>query len=163
MKHKCEKCNDTGWYSDNGPGFKKNAGCLLCECKNKTTNPPTPAPTDEEWKCLAPEYCGDDRIAFVCDVCSLTSRLASKITEVEELRKFIDSKLKGNDMADAIGYGVSSDLRLRIMYLTKRQKSAAEAFKTIHWHTADKDFDLKAIRDVCDKWLKETGEINGQE
>ena len=30
---KCETCQDTGWYGDNGPGIKGNNEYQRCECK----------------------------------------------------------------------------------------------------------------------------------
>ena len=30
---KCELCNDTGWYGDNGPGIRGNREYIPCECK----------------------------------------------------------------------------------------------------------------------------------
>jgi len=30
-KPKCEACNDTGWYGDNGPGIIGNKECHLCD------------------------------------------------------------------------------------------------------------------------------------
>ena len=35
-QYKCEQCQDTGWYGDNGPGIKGNREYIRCECK---TNP----------------------------------------------------------------------------------------------------------------------------
>uniref|UniRef100_A0A6H1ZG17 Uncharacterized protein n=1 Tax=viral metagenome TaxID=1070528 RepID=A0A6H1ZG17_9ZZZZ len=32
---KCELCNDTGWYGDNGPGTRGNREFVLCECKSR--------------------------------------------------------------------------------------------------------------------------------
>lgn len=31
---KCELCNNTGWYGDNGPGIKGNQEYNPCECKD---------------------------------------------------------------------------------------------------------------------------------
>ena len=31
-KYKCELCQDTGWYGDNGPGIKGNREYVRCEC-----------------------------------------------------------------------------------------------------------------------------------
>ena len=32
MMDKCELCNGTGWYGDNGPGIKGNREYVQCEC-----------------------------------------------------------------------------------------------------------------------------------
>jgi len=34
-KLKCELCNDTGYYGDNGPGIKGNREYIRCECRGK--------------------------------------------------------------------------------------------------------------------------------
>jgi len=34
-KYKCELCNDTGWYGDNGPGIAGNREYIPCECRKK--------------------------------------------------------------------------------------------------------------------------------
>ena len=41
---KCEDCNDTGWYGDNGPGIKGNKEYGKCEC------PVGASPKSDEYK-----------------------------------------------------------------------------------------------------------------
>lgn len=36
---KCELCNDTGWYGDNGAGIKGNSEIIQCECGVKILPP----------------------------------------------------------------------------------------------------------------------------
>ena len=32
MSEKCEQCNGTGWYGDNGPGIRINGEYVACDC-----------------------------------------------------------------------------------------------------------------------------------
>jgi len=72
---KCELCNDTGYYGDNGPGIKGNVEYAICECRE-----PKEPTTDELIKEGSLRH--PDSFAN-----TIASRLESQQAKIAELEK----------------------------------------------------------------------------